>query len=136
MMITIQRYSVALFVLLIAVIGGQSTLSADQDYNVSFKNKSPRTVQIELIQQIKPITNLTTVAVGDMYTATINTKEVTKMHIFYCPDDAWCKKLKPERMTVIFTPNKPIHVTYDGKTVIPQLKRFNNVGSRDIRVIK
>jgi hypothetical protein len=109
---------------------------ASEDYNFSFKNKSPRSVQIEIMQQLDPITKLTTVGAGQMFTKAINTKEVTRMYIYYCPDATWCKTLKPERMTATFTPHKPIHITFDGKTVRPQLKRFKNVGSSDIRVIK
>jgi hypothetical protein len=124
------------FILIAALLYGSQSIRASQDYNFSFKNKSPRPVQIEIMQQLTPITKLIAVSAGDMFTTSINTKEVTRMYIYYCPDTTWCKTLKPERMTATFTPHKPIHITFDGKTVRPQLKRFKNVGSSDIKVIK
>jgi len=124
------------FILIAALLYCGQSIQASQNYNFSFKNKSPRPVQIEIMQQLTPITKLTSVGAEQMFTATINTKEVTRMYIYYCPDATWCKTLKPEGMTAIFTPHKPIHISFDGKTVRPQLKRFKNVGSSDIKVIK
>ncbi len=106
------------------------------EYTFSFKNKSPRAVQIELVQQLKQITTLTSVQPDQMYTANIDITEPTKMHLYYCPDNTWCKTLKPELMKVIFNPKKQIHVSFDGKKLRPQLKRLKNIGSGDIRLIK
>src|SRR5580704_10961902 len=108
-------------------------LSAGDSYTFSLKNKSPRAVQIELMQQLSYITKLRSVQAGDMFTADINIKEPTKMYLHYCPNDTWCKTTKPERMTVVFTPKKQIHVVYDGEKIRPQLKRLKNVGSGDIQ---
>lgn len=102
----------------------------------SFKNKSPRSVQIELVQQLQQITPLISIQAGQTYTANINTAEPTKMHLYYCPDNTWCKTLKPERMTAIFNPKKQIHISFDGKKLRPQRKRLKNIGSSDIRLIK
>jgi len=124
------------FILIAAAIYCGKSICAAQDYNFSFKNKSPRPVQIEVMHQLTPITQLTSVGVGQMFTNTINVKEVTRMYIYYCPDDTWCKTRKPQRMTATFTPHKPIHIVFDGNKVHPQLKRFKNVGSSDIKVIK
>ena len=106
------------------------------EYTFSFKNKSPRDVQIELVQQLKSVTPLNTVQAGQMYTANINISEPTKMYLYYCPDNTWCKTLKSERMTAIFNPKKQIHISFNGKKLRPQLKRLQNIGSGDIRLIK
>lgn len=122
-------------ILAIALLAAGINIRA-AEYTFSFKNKSNRAVQIELIQQLQSITALRTIQPSALFTTTIDTNQITKMHLYFCPDDVWCKTLQPERMTAIFTPKKPIHISFDGKKLRPQMKRLKNISAGDIRLIK
>jgi len=66
------------------------------------------------------------------------------LHIYFCPDAAWCKTKLPKKFIAQFPANKNIYVKWNGKKLEPQqgsifgkttkgYRTKNNVVQKDIR---